>query len=157
MNIEGNFLKAAISLDFLSPQDLKLSGRKWCIIIPADLNSSLKIVLEAKNGEIIGQTHWYNEFGRVNNQSDKTSVEIKFHDAFSTNTINASIEASIQLSKETKDLDFKSAWVETYDDITNDDGYNEVLLSDIAPYDHETNAKLVFHPEKIATTFKRIV
>ncbi|HSZ75478.1 MAG TPA: hypothetical protein VK779_11710 [Rhizomicrobium sp.] len=143
---DGKHVEVGIRLAGLHASDLKQTGRRWVVAVPAEAGRALKLEFKSLPAGLAANAYWLERDGRyvADVASVKTSVELC--DAFSHNDCGV-IRASLDLSQITP-LATDQAWVEAYAGAT---------LLDIAPFDPETAAKMALSPEGIPRAFKRMV
>lgn len=157
IRICGNTVQAEIYLEYLCSCDVQVAGRSWVVTIPSESGQALKLILEVGDGGVIGYALWMERSGQTHREIIPSVVTVQLHDAFSVPSLGALLSISAIICSDPTKLLPKLAWVESYEAVVSPAGGNKSLLVDIGPFDPETNAKLAFQPERIATTFRRII
>lgn len=157
LKISGNAVEAEIRLDVLRAADLRQNGRCWLVNIPAEAGRALKLAATAGPEGLAARAFWLERDGTISHETAPVRVEAHMHDAFSPSNERAALRMIAELRDGAPSLQPRQGWVETYGRGWSLTGSRDARLDDIGPFEGETAARMALHPERITSTFKRIV
>ncbi len=157
VKVSGSTVEAEIRLEALRTEDLKSSGRCWLVGVPGEAGRALKLACTGGPEGPSARAFWLERDGTISYEKAFVRVEAQTHGAFSPSNVGAALRLIAELKDGASSLQPGQAWVETYAEGWSLSGSRDARLCDIGPFECETAAAMALHPERIKSTFKRMV
>ena len=154
--VSGKKVTVELRLLSLRESDTKHAGRTWLAVIPAGPGRAIKVVFTASRSGIAGHLLLQERDKAPTRLRASVQTTVGFHDAF-THGDAGTLRATVTLAKPIKGLDAKAVWAEYYAEGWSADVAHRASISDIAPFDPETAAKMTMDPLGIPRAYKRMV